>query len=253
MLPNRDMQFVIAEQLSLASIAELPAFKDHDVSPELLEAVLDEANKLASEVLAPLNQSGDQQGAQRQEDGTVNTADGFSAAYQQFIDGGWNGLSCPTDYEGQGLPELVNIATQEMWNAANLSFALCPLLTAGAVEAIKHHGSEAQKALYLPKMISGEWTGTMNLTEPQAGSDLSAVRSKAVPAGDHYLISGQKIFITWGEHDMADNIIHLVLARTPDAPEGVKGISLFIVPKFIPNENGEPGRAQRFTMRCYRA
>ena len=147
----------------------------------------------------------------------------------------------PVAHGGQGLPELFNTATQEMWNSANMSFALCPMLNAGAIEAISRAGSAAQRALYLPNMVSGEWTGTMNLTEPQAGSDLSAVRTRAVPHGDHYRIFGQKIFITWGDHDMTENTIHLVLARTPDAPEGVKGISLFIVPKFLVNPDGSLG------------
>jgi len=238
--PTRDMQFVINELANLDAVAALPAFAEQDVGPDLTEAVLEEAAKLAAEVLAPLNKSGDTQGASIGPDGVI-PADGFTAAYQQFVEGGWNGLGCSTEYGGQGLPELVNIATQEMWNAANMSFALCPMLNGGAIEAIRHAGSPEQKALFLPKMVSGEWTGTMNLTESQAGSDLSAVRSRAVPEGDHYRIYGQKIFITWGEHNMTENTIHLVLARTPDAPEGVKGISLFIVPKFMVNADGSVG------------
>ena len=238
--PTRDMQFVINELAGLAEVAALPAFADQEVGPELVEAVLEEAAKLATEVLAPLNKSGDRQGARIGPEGVV-PADGFTAAYQQFIEGGWNGLGCPVEHGGQGLPELLNTATQEMWNSANMSFALCPLLTAGAIEAIRRAGSAEQQALFLPKMIGGEWTGTMNLTESQAGSDLSAVRTRAVPEGDHYRIFGQKIFITWGEHDMTENTIHLVLARTPDAPEGVKGISLFIVPKFLVNPDGSLG------------
>lgn len=240
--PVRDMQFVINELAGLEKIAALPTFADNDVGPDLLEAVLDEAGKFASEVLSPLNQTGDQQGARLETDGVV-AVKGFADAYQQFVEGGWNGLACPTDYEGQGLPELVNVATQEIWNSANFSFALCPLLTAGAVEALKNHGSEKQKQTYLFKLVSGDWTGTMNLTEPQAGSDLSAVRTRAEPQDDgtSYRIFGQKIFITWGDHDMAENIVQLVLARTPDAPEGVKGISLFIVPKYLVNEDGSIG------------
>ncbi len=238
--PTRDMQFVINELADLNAVAALPAFAEQDVGPDLTEAVLEEAAKLAAEVLAPLNKSGDAQGASIGPDGVI-PADGFTAAYQQFVEGGWNGLGCSTEYGGQGLPELVNIATQEMWNAANMSFALCPMLNGGAIEAIRHAGSSEQQALFLPKMVSGEWTGTMNLTESQAGSDLSAVRSRAVPEGDHYRIYGQKIFITWGEHNMTENTIHLVLARTPDAPEGVKGISLFIVPKFMVNADGSLG------------
>jgi acyl-CoA dehydrogenase len=238
--PTRDMQFVINELAGLAEVAALPAFAEQEIGPELTEAVLEEAAKLAAEVLAPLNHSGDVQGARIGSAGVV-AADGFTAAYQKFIEGGWNGLGCPARFGGQGLPELINTAAQEMWNAANMSFALCPMLNGGAIEAISRAGSEAQQALYLPKMVSGEWTGTMNLTESQAGSDLSAVRTRAVPEGDHYRLFGQKIFITWGEHDMTENTIHLVLARTPDAPEGVKGISLFLVPKFLVNPDGSLG------------
>lgn len=239
--PTRDMQFVINELAGLPSVAAQPAFAEQEVSADLVEAVLEEAAKLASGVLAPINHSGDVQGATISPTAGVIPADGFNEAYQQFIAGGWNGLGCAAKFGGQALPELLNTATQEMWNAANMSFALCPMLNGGAIEAIHRVGSEAQKALYLPKMVSGEWTGTMNLTEAQAGSDLSAVRSRAVPEGDHYRIFGQKIFITWGEHNMTENTIHLVLARTPDAPEGVKGISLFIVPKFLVNADGSLG------------
>ena len=239
--PTRDMQFVINELAGLPSVAAQPAFAEQEVSADLVEAVLEEAAKLASEVLAPINHSGDVQGATISPTEGVIPAAGFNEAYQQFIAGGWNGLGCDAEFGGQALPELLNTATQEMWNSANMSFALCPMLNGGAIEAIHRVGSEAQKALYLPKMVSGEWTGTMNLTEAQAGSDLSAVRSRAVPEGDHYRIFGQKIFITWGEHNMTENTIHLVLARTPDAPEGVKGISLFIVPKFLVNADGSCG------------
>ncbi|MDG4552154.1 MAG: acyl-CoA dehydrogenase [Candidatus Contendobacter sp.] len=238
--PTRDMQFVINDLAGMAEVAALPAFAEQDVGPELVEAVLEEAAKLASEVLAPLNHSGDVQGVKIGPQGVI-PADGFARAYRKFVEGGWNGIGCSTEHGGQGLPELINTATQEMWNSANMSFALCPLLNAGAIEAISRVGSEQQKALYLPKMVSGEWTGTMNLTESQAGSDLSAVRTRAVPENDHYRIFGQKIFITWGEHDMTENTIHLVLARTPDAPEGVRGISLFIVPKFLVNPDGSLG------------
>jgi len=233
--PVRDMQFVLNELAGLKSLAALPGYEE--VTPELAEAVLEEAARLASEVLAPLNKPGDERGASLTQGGVV-AADGFAAAYRRFIDNGWNGLGGDPEYGGQGLPEPVAAAAVEMWNSANMSFALCPLLTAGAMEAIKAHASDELKDRYLPKLVSGEWSGTMNLTEPQAGSDLSAVRSRAVPEGDHYRISGQKIFITWGDHDMAENIVHLVLARLPDAPEGTRGISLFLVPKFLVGPDG---------------
>jgi alkylation response protein AidB-like acyl-CoA dehydrogenase len=173
---------------------------------------------------------------------------GFIEAYRQFVESGWNGLRFPIEFGGQGLPKLVDTAVMEMWNASNMAFSMAPLLTQGAIEAIVLRGSDAQKATYLPKMVSGEWTGTMNLTEPQAGSDLGLLRCKAVPEGDHYRIHGQKIFISFGEHDLTDNIIHLVLARTPSAPEGVKGISLFVVPKYIVNDDGT--RGERNDVRC---
>ncbi|MFL9984925.1 acyl-CoA dehydrogenase C-terminal domain-containing protein [Paraburkholderia sediminicola] len=236
--PLRDMRFVMTELAELGELSSLPGYEE--ATPELAEAVLEEAARLATEVLAPLNKPGDEQGARLTSDGVV-AADGFAAAYRQFVAGGWSGLSGDPEFGGQGLPELLQAATVEMWNSSNMAFALCPLLTAGATEALRQHGSGDLKARYLPKMVSGEWTGTMNLTEPQAGSDLAAVRTKAVPDGDHYRLSGQKIFITWGDHDMTDNVIHLVLARTPDAPEGVRGISLFLVPKFLLNADGSPG------------
>ncbi|MDH3695210.1 MAG: acyl-CoA dehydrogenase family protein, partial [Gammaproteobacteria bacterium] len=236
--PTHDMEFVLNELADLNGVAALPGYGD--ATPDLVSAVLEEAGKLASEVLAPLNRIGDEQGS-KLEGEVVKTPHGWKEAYEQFIAGGWNGLAFSPDLGGQGLPWLVATAVQEMWHAANMSFGLCPLLTQGAIEAIGLHGSDQLKAAYLEKMVTGEWTGTMNLTEPQAGSDLSAVRSKAEPNGDHYLISGQKIFITYGDHELTENIIHLVLARTPDAPEGTKGISLFIVPKYILNADGTPG------------
>ena len=236
--PVRDMRFAMNELAGLNALQALPGFEE--ATPELVDAVLEEAAKLSAEVLAPLNKPGDQQGARLGSDGVI-AADGFRNAYRLFVDGGWNGLGGDPQYGGQGLPALVLAAAVEMWNAANMSFALCPLLTIGAMEAIKAHGSEDQKARYLPKLVTGEWTGTMNLTEPQAGSDLSAVRTRAVPEGEYYRIHGQKIFITWGDHDMAENVIHLVLARLPDAPEGTRGISLFLVPKFLLNDDGTPG------------
>lgn len=237
--PTRDMRFVIEELAGLDQLTRLSGYED--ATPDLVEAVLGEAAKLAGEVLAPLNKTGDAQGV-RLEAGSVRTADGFKAAYQQFVEGGWSGISSSPEYGGQGLPELVLTATMEMWNAANMSFAMCALLTIGATEALKQHGSGALKSLYLPNMVSGTWTGTMNLTEPQAGSDLSAIRTKAVPDADHYRLYGQKIFISWGDHDLTDNVVHLVLARTPDAPDGVKGISLFLVPKFLVNADGSLGQ-----------
>ena len=236
--PIKDMQFVINDLAALDSLACLPGYEE--VTPELAQAVLEEAAKLASEVLAPLNQPGDRLGASMTTDGVV-TAEGFGAAYRQFVDNGWNGLSGDPAYGGQGLPGLVAAAVAEMWNSANMSFAMCPLLTAGAMEAIRAHASDELKLRYLPKLISGEWTGTMNLTEPQAGSDLAAIRTKAVPEGDHYRVHGQKIFITWGDHDLTTNVVHLVLARLPDAPEGTRGISLFLVPKFLTEVDGSLG------------
>src|SRR5271165_527445 len=233
--PLQDMRFVINELAGLKNLAALPGYEE--VTPELAEAVLEEAARLASEVLAPLNKPGDERGASLTKDGVV-AADGFGAAYRRFVDNGWNGLGGDPEYGGQGLPGLVAAAAVEMWNSANMSFALCPLLTAGAMEAIKAHASDELKSRYLPKLVSGEWSGTMNLTEPQAGSDLAAVRTRAVPDGDHYRISGQKIFITWGDHDMTENVVHLVLARLPDAPEGTRGISLFLVPKFLVSADG---------------
>jgi len=233
--PVQDMQFVITELAGLERLAALPGYEE--VTPDLVEAVLEEAAKLAGDVLAPLNQPGDEQGAALTKDGVV-AADGFAAAYRRFVENGWNGLSGDPEYGGQGLPGLIAAAAVEMWNSANMSFALCPLLTAGAMEALKAHGSDELKNRFMPKLVSGEWAGTMNLTEPQAGSDLSAVRTRAVPEGDHYRIFGQKIFITWGDHDMAENVVHLVLARLPDAPEGTRGISLFLVPKFLVGPDG---------------
>ena len=243
--PTAEIRFALEEMAGLGALQALPGFED--AGPELVGAVLEEAGKFANSVLAPLNRAGDRQGA-RLENGVVVTTPGWQEAYRAFVEGGWNGVAFDSEWGGQGLPWLVNAAVQEMWQAANLSFALCPLLTQGAVEAILFHGSGAQKRLYLPKLVTGEWTGTMCLTEPQAGSDLAAVRTRAVREGDHYRISGQKIFITYGEHELAPNIVHLVLARTPDAPEGVKGISLFIVPKFLPDAAGEPGK--RNDVRC---
>ncbi|SDO16878.1 acyl-CoA dehydrogenase [Vreelandella arcis] len=236
--PVRDLRFVLEEMLVHRSL-NLPGFEE--ASPDLIEAVLEEAAKLAGDVWGPLNKVGDQQGARRHADGSVTTPEGFAAAYQAYVEGGWNGIGVSEALGGQNLPEVVASAVQEMLHGANMALGLCPMLTAGAIEALAHHGNDAQKTIYLPKLVEGTWTGTMNLTEPQAGSDLSKVRTKAVPDGDHYRLSGQKIYITWGEHDAAENIIHLVLARKPDAPEGNKGISLFLVPKFLVNDDGSLG------------
>lgn len=242
--PVRDLRFVLEEMLAHRSLA-LPGFEE--ASPDLVEAVLEEAAKLASDVWGPLNSVGDQLGAKRHTDGSVTTPEGFAGAYHAYVEGGWNGIGVSEALGGQNLPEVVASSVQEMLHGANMALGLCPMLTAGAIEALAHHGSEALKTVYLPKLVEGTWTGTMNLTESQAGSDLSKVRTKAVPEGDHYRISGQKIYITWGEHDAAENIIHLVLARKPDAPEGNKGISLFLVPKFLVNEDGSLGERNDVT------
>jgi len=236
--PVKDIAFVLNNVVGLDEIAKLKGFED--ASPDLVEAILEESAKFTADVLAPLNWVGDQQGSQWK-DGAVTTPDGWKEAYAQFIENGWGSLSFPTEYGGQGLPMTVAAAVQEMWHSANMSFGLCPLLSQGAVDAIEQHASSDLQKQYLPKLVEGVWSGTMNLTEPQAGSDLAAVRTRAEPSGDHYLIKGQKIYITYGEHDLTENIIHLVLARLPDAPEGVKGISMFIVPKFLVNDDGTLG------------
>ena len=238
--PVKDMLFCMKELASLEEVAKIPGFEESGV--ETAQAVLEECAKFNEGVVAPLNWEGDKNPG-GWSDGRVTTAPGFKEAFKQYAEGGWQGLQHPTEFGGQGLPKTIGAACGEILNSANLSFALCPLLTDGAVEALLTAGTPEQQQLYIPKMLSGEWTGTMNLTEPQAGSDLALVRTKAVPQGDGtYRISGQKIFITYGEHDMADNIVHLVLARMPDAPEGVKGISLFIVPKFMVNADGSLGK-----------
>ncbi len=237
--PHQDMAFVLHDLAGLDDIALLPGFEDS--TADLVQSVLEEAGRIAEEVLAPLNQSGDQQGTRR-ENGVVKTPDGWDRAYRTLVEGNWIGLSCPTEFGGMGLPGAVNAAVNEMWQAANMAFSLCPMLTQGAINAIQSCGDAAQKALYLPRLISGEWAGTMNLTEAAAGSDLGAIRTKAVRRDDHYLLTGQKIFITYGDHDLTENIIHLVLARTPDAPPGVKGISLFVVPKILTDAEGKPVR-----------
>jgi len=236
--PLKDQKFVMNELAGLAAVAKLPGCEE--ATPDTVDAILEEAAKFANGVLDPLNQTGDREGSVWK-DGKVTTPKGFKEAYRQYVEGGWAGLPLPAEWGGQGLPKLVATAVGEMLAASNLSFSLCPLLTQGAIEALLLSGSDALKKAFLPKMVEGTWTGTMNLTEPQAGSDLSLVRTKAVREGDHYRISGQKIFITYGDHDLTENIVHLVLGRTPDAPEGVKGISLFIVPKFIVKPDGSLG------------
>jgi len=243
--PLRDMRFVIKELAGLDVVTNLPGC--NEVTPDLVDAVLDEAGKFATGVLSPLNVPGDRIGC-KLDDGVVTTPPGFKTAYKQFQEAGWPGLGGDVEFGGQGLPHLVSGLVSEIWNGANMSFCLCPMLTTGVVNAVLRHGSEQQKKTYLEKLVSGAWTGTMNLTEPQAGSDLSAVRARAVPEDDHYRVHGTKIFITYGEHDFADNIIHLVLARTPNAPEGVKGISLFVVPKYLVNADG--GRGARNDVKC---
>ncbi len=243
--PLADMRFALREVAGLGRVAGLPGYEH--ATDDTVDAVLEEAARLAGNGLAPLNRDGDKVGATL-ENGVVRTAPGFAAIYKEFVAGGWNSLPFDPEFGGQGMPWLLATTVQEMWQAANMGFGLVLLLNQGAIDAIHHHGSPAQKAQYLPKMISGDWTGTMNLTEPQAGSDLGQLKSRAVREGDHYKVTGQKIFITYGEHDMAENIVHLVLARTPDAPAGVRGISLFIVPKFLPNEDGTPGK--RNDLKC---
>ncbi len=238
--PLAEIQFVMTELAGLDQVAQLPGFEE--ATPDVVAAILDEGAKFATNVLSPLNAIGDREGAKRLPDGSVQTPPGFKEAYQQFCDNGWNGLTKSTEFGGQGLPHLLGTAVEEMWHASNLAFNLCAMLTQGAIESIELAGSRDLKEKFLPKMVAGTWAGTMNLTEPQAGSDLAAVRTRAVPQGDGtYRLQGQKIFITYGEQDYTENIIHLVLARTPDAPEGVKGISLFVVPKFLVNPDGSLG------------
>ncbi|NIC07191.1 acyl-CoA dehydrogenase [Billgrantia bachuensis] len=244
--PLRDMQFVLEELAGLERIGELPGCED--ASPDLVSAVLEEAGKFAAGVLAPLNPVGDRQGC-RLEDGQVVTPEGWQAAYDQFCEAGWIGLSLPPEHGGQGLPKLVSTPVWEMWFASNMAFAMLPQLNVGQTEALMIAASETQKATWLAKIVSGEWAATMNLTEPQAGSDLAATRMRAEPEGDGaYRLFGQKIFISYGEHELTPNIVHLVLARLPDALPGVKGLSLFLVPKYLLDEHGEPG--ERNDIRC---
>lgn len=242
--PLDDMRFVIREIADLPGILALPGWEELD--QDTVDAVLEEAGRFGAEVLGPLNGVGDK--GCIFENGVVRAPEGFGDAWTQFVEGGWNGLAFEGEVGGQELPSVLSTAVSEIWCAANMAFSLCPMLTQAAGELLAHHGDETLRTRYLPKIVSGEWTGTMLLTEPQAGSDLGRVRTRARPEGDHWRLSGQKIFITFGEHDMTSNIIHLVLARTPDAPEGVKGISLFLVPKFLPDDDGQPG--VRNDVRC---
>ncbi len=237
--PIKDMKFTLKDVVGISEISEIEKFQD--ATDDIIDVVLEEAGKFCGEVLSPLNVIGDREGARLGPDGVVS-APGFKEAYQAYADNGWTSVSGNLDYGGQGLPLTMASAVYEFVDASNMAFSLCSMLTTGAVEAIVAHGSDEQKNTYLEKMISGQWTGSMNLTEPHAGTDVGALRSKAELVEDgSYLISGQKIFITWGDHDIAENIIHLVLARTPDSPEGTRGISLFIVPKYLVNEDGSLG------------
>jgi alkylation response protein AidB-like acyl-CoA dehydrogenase len=242
--PLADIRFALDHAAGLGEIAALPGYEE--VTPDLVGQILEAAGTFAAEVVGPLNRVGDRQGA-RLENGVVRTPAGFKDAYRQFVDGGWNSVPFAADHGGQGLPWTINAAVVEMWDAANTAWSLCPMLTVGAVEALSAHGTPEQQRLYLPKLVSGAWTGTMNLTEPQAGSDVGALRSRAVragrgPEGETFRIFGQKIFITFGDQDYTDNVVHLVLARIEGAPPGVKGISLFLVPKVLVNADGSLGR-----------
>lgn len=236
--PVDEMTFLLNDVLGMSDIAALPGYEE--ATPDMVDAILDEASRFFGEVLAPTNKPADSQGSSL-DSGRVVTAPALDGIYQQMVESGWPSLTGNVNYGGQGLPALLSVAVDEMCQSANMAFSLCPMLSKGVVTALNLYGSDQQKEDYLHKLVSGEWSGTMNLTEPQAGSDLAAVRTKAVPSDDHYLIRGQKIFITWGDHEYTGNIIHLVLARTPDAPEGVKGISLFVVPKYTLNADGSPG------------
>jgi len=243
--PMKDIQFALDHIAEYDKIAQLAG--NEEATPDIVQSILQEAAKFAANLLAPINHAADLQGPQLG-NGEVQTPDGFRDAYQQFTDAGWMTLAFPQEYGGQSLPWILSAIVQEMWDGANMAWGLCSLLSRGAIELLLTHAPADQKSIYLPKLISGEWSGTMNLTEAHAGSDLGAIRSMAVPQEDHYLLKGQKTFITWGEHDFTENIIHLVLARTPDAPEGPRGVSLFLVPKFLVDEDGNPG--ERNDLQC---
>ncbi len=245
--PLADMRFVLENLVDLAALSQLPGYEHAD--PEMVFGVLEESGRFFAQEYAPLNRLGDTQHSRRHEDGSVTTPAGFVEAYRRYVDAGWAGVPFPPEYGGGGFPWLVAISMQEMMTAANMAFSLCPLLTQGAIDMLLHYGSEEQRETYLPRMVTGEWSGTMNLTEPQAGSDVGALTTRAVPADDGtWRITGQKIFITYGEHDLTENIVHLVLARVPDAPPGTKGISCFIVPKFLVNDDRSLG--DRNSLEC---
>src|SRR5688572_8131221 len=238
--PLDDVLFLLNDVFHVERYANLPGFAD--ASPDIVEAILGEAAKFCEDVLTPLNRVGDIEGCTRQDDGSVTTPKGFKDAYRQIVQGGWIGISAPSEFGGQGLPMFMTQQVNEFMSSANLAFAMYPGLTQGAIAAILVHGTPEQKATYLPKMVSGEWTGTMNLTEPHCGTDLGMIKTKAAKQADgSYKITGTKIFISAGEHDLSENIIHLVLARIEGAPQGTKGISLFIVPKILPNADGSLG------------
>jgi 3-(methylthio)propanoyl-CoA dehydrogenase len=245
--PLDDMRFVLDHVVDLAGLAALPGYEHAD--PETVFGVLEESGRFFAQEFGPLNRVGDTQHSRRNGDGSVTTPEGFARAYRRYVDAGWAAVPFPPEYGGGGFPWLVTIAMQEMLTSANMALSLCPLLTQGAIDMLLHYGSEEQRETYLPKMVTGEWSGTMDLTEPQAGSDVGALTTKAVPVDDgSWRITGQKIFITYGEHDLADNIVHLVLARVPDAPPGTRGISCFIVPKFLVNDDGSLG--ERNCLEC---
>jgi len=236
--PVKDMLFIFDELCDLKGLNNLPNFTE--ISRDMVDHILNESAKFTSEVLAPLNQSGDQETSVLK-DGEVTTPKGFKEAYKNFIEGGWNSTPFAPEHGGMGLPWMLTTSLQEMWQSANLAWSLCPLLTIGAIEAVIAHATPQLRNTFLPKLVSGEWTGTMNLTEPQAGTDMSLLKSRAIRDGENYRITGQKIYITYGEQDFTENIVHLVLARLPNSPTGVKGISLFLVPKFLVNEDGSLG------------